>query len=87
MTAADPIPQVLQHACHFCGTYEVPDIDVTSLAQHLREELVAPRAIGTDEDLVELVDRDVLIPQEVRPQLSLRHVGGQRPHRRKCTTH
>jgi hypothetical protein len=30
--AADPAPQVIQHACHFGGAYEVPDIDVTRLA-------------------------------------------------------
>lgn len=81
--AADSTPQAIQHACHFCGTYEVPDIDITRFAQHLREELIAPRAIGTGEDLVELVDRDVLVPQEVRPQLPLPHVGRQRPHRKE----
>jgi hypothetical protein len=84
MTAADPTPKVIQHACHLYGAYEVPDIDIARLADHLREHLVMPRAVGPREDLVEFVDRDVLVPQEVWPQLPLRHVGRQRTHRKQC---
>jgi hypothetical protein len=44
------------------GGDEVPDVDVAGFAQHLREELIAPRAVGAREDLVELGDRDVFVP-------------------------
>jgi hypothetical protein len=45
----------------------VPDIEIARLAQQLCMQLIASRAIGPPEDLMELVDRDVLVPQEVAP--------------------
>jgi len=85
VAATQRTPEPLQGAGHLHRPHELPDVDVSSLAQHLAEQLIASGTVRTCEDLLQLPDRDVLVPQEVRAQVSSGHIGRQRPHRRKYT--
>jgi hypothetical protein len=45
-------------------------LEVARLAQHLAEQLVAPRTVGTCEDLMQLADRDVLALKKAGAKVS-----------------
>jgi hypothetical protein len=68
--ASDPAAKPLQHARDLDGAYELPDVDIAGLAQHLGEQLIAPRTVGGRERLVKLADRHVLVPQEIGAESS-----------------
>src|ERR1044071_8590426 len=68
-------PQSLEDARDFGWTDERPDVDVARFTEHLCKELVAPRAVGQGERGAQLGDGYVFVPEEVRPQRGLRHVG------------
>jgi hypothetical protein len=58
----------------------MPYVEVATFTQHLSQQLIPPGTVRPGEDLVELTDRHVLVPEEVRSQLALRHVRRQRTH-------
>jgi hypothetical protein len=84
VSAADPTPKAIQHASDLGRAYELPDVDVPRLAQYLGQELVTSRTVRAREDLMKLVDRDVLVLQQVGAQLPLCHLGRLRAHCEQC---
>lgn len=65
------------------GCHEQPDVDVARLAQHLREQTKSLPPVPSPQAHLEIVNRQILVPEEIGAKRPLRKVDGQRAHDRK----